>query len=171
LETQVNAELRNVIERTVKALSLRPSVGQGTAVTRVRLTDGVACSIEDGRWKLTADLSEKGGGTASGPDPGVFGRAALGSCLAIGYAMWAARAGISLRSLEVEVQADYDARGQYGVDGVRAGYREIRYVVKVSSDAPEGEILRMLDEADAHSPYLDVFTHAQAVRREVRLEK
>jgi uncharacterized OsmC-like protein len=165
----VEQELKTVIERTVKALSLRPSLGQGTAITRVRLTEGLACAIEDGPWRLTADLAAKHGGAGTGPNPGVLGRAALGSCLAIGYVMWAARFGVEFTSLEVEVQADYDSRGQYAVDGVPPGYSEIRYVVKVSADAPESEILRVLDEADAHSPYLDLFTNAQSVHREVHL--
>jgi uncharacterized OsmC-like protein len=165
----VEQQLKTVIDRTVKALSLRPSIGQGTAVTRVRLTEGLACAIEDGPWRLTADISPKHGGSDAGPNPGVLGRAALGSCLAIGYAMWAARLGVEITALEVEVQADYDARGQYGVDGVPPGYTEIRYVVTVSADATESDILRVLDEADAHSPYLDLFTNAQSVRRELRM--
>jgi hypothetical protein len=76
---------------------------QGTAVTRVRLVDGLACEIEEGAWKLVADMSPKSGGEGKGPNPGILGRGALGSCLAIGYAMWAARLGVPLTSLEVEV--------------------------------------------------------------------
>src|SRR5437868_435627 len=84
-------QIKAVLDRNAKALELRPSVGQGTAVTRVRLIDGLACRIEEGQWSLTADMSTKSGGANSGPNPGVLGRASLGSCLAIGYAMWAAR--------------------------------------------------------------------------------
>jgi uncharacterized OsmC-like protein len=84
-------EIRTAIERNVKAVTLRPAIGQGTAVTRVRLRDGLASDIQHGPWSLVAGTTEKYGGTNEGPNPGVLGRAALGSCLAIGYAMWAAR--------------------------------------------------------------------------------
>lgn len=162
-------EIKAKFERNRKALQLRPSIGQGTAVTRVRLIEGLTCEIEEGSWKLTADMGEKSGGANRGPNPGILGRAALGSCLAIGYAMWAAKLDVPYSSLEVEVQADYDSRGGHGVDDVEPGYAQIRYVVTIESDAPESEILDMLDQADAHSDFWYVFARAQELRRDVRI--
>jgi uncharacterized OsmC-like protein len=162
--------IKAAIERSVKAVSLRPSVGQGTAVTRVRLTEGLRCDIREGAWTLSAGMTEKYGGDGLAPNPGVLGRAALGSCLAIGYAMWAARLGVPLTSLEVEIQADYDVRGELGVSlDVRPGYTSIRYVVSVSSDAPEADIMRVLDTADQCSSWRDNIAHPVDLRREVRL--
>lgn len=154
--------------RNRKAAGLRPSVGQGTAVTRVRMRDGLTAEVEDGRWKLTVGMSEKSGGAGAGPDPGVFGRTALGSCLAIGYVMWAAEAGVPVESVEVEVQADYDVRGEYDLDeSIRAVYPQVRYVVSISSPASEDDVLRVLDRADRCSPWLQMFAPSD-VRREVR---
>jgi uncharacterized OsmC-like protein len=95
----------------------------------------------------------------------MFGRGALGVCLAVGYAMWAARMGVSIQGIEVEVEADYDARGFYGVAEVAPGYSEVRYHVTVESSAPEEEIARVLDQADAHSPWLDVYRKPQNLKR------
>lgn len=156
-------------ERNRRAVSLRPSIGQGTAVTRVTLRDGLACDVRDGKWELKAGMSPKSGGIGEGPDPGVLGRGALGSCLAVGYGLWAAKAGLPLTSLEVEIQADYDVRGEYGLDGVTPGYEQIRYVVTVESEASEEDVRRVLDEADAYSPYLRLFRDPQDVRRELRI--
>src|SRR3972149_4185870 len=71
--------LKTALERNIKAIELRPSIGRGTAVTKVRIRDGCTAEIEDGGWKLIADESGKDGGNGEGPDPGVYGRAALGS--------------------------------------------------------------------------------------------
>ena len=163
------APIGTTFERNRRAVSLRPSVGQGTAVTRVTLRDGLACDIRDGKWELTTGMGPKSGGAGEGPDPGVLGRGALGSCLAVGYALWAAKAGLPLTSLEVEIQADYDVRGEYGLDGVTPGYEQIRYVVTIESEAPEDEVSRVVDEADAYSPYLNLFRSAQDVRRDLRI--
>jgi uncharacterized OsmC-like protein len=114
-------------------------------------------------------MPEQAGGGGSAPTPGVLGRAALGSCLAIAYMMYAAKLGVPIAGLEVEIQADYDDGALFGVAAVPAGYSEVRYVVTVESDAPEADILRVLDESDAHDPYLDVFRRAQPCRREVRI--
>lgn len=163
-------EIKTALERNVKAVSLRPSVGQGTALTRVRLGTDLCCEIEEGSWKLKAGMTEKYGGDGSAPNPGVLGRAAIGSCLAIGYAMWAARLQVPLTSLEVEIQADYDVRGELGAsDDVRPGYGEIRYIVKVESDAPAEDVEKMLEIAERRSSWLDVVGNATPMRREVHI--
>lgn len=164
------SEIKHAIERNVKAVSLRPSVGRSTAVTRVRLKGGLRCEVEDGEWKISVGMSTKYGGDGEAPNPGVLGRGALGSCLAVGYAMWAARMGVELTSLEVEVQADYDVRGELGVSpDVRPGYGAIRYVVTVSSPASEEDVMRVLDTADRCSSWVDNIANAVPVAREVRV--
>lgn len=161
--------IRTAFERSVRALSLRPGRGRGTAVTRVRLGEGLTCEVEDGPWRLVVSMPEKVGGAGAGPNPGVVGRAALGSCLAVGYRMWAARRGVPLRSLTVEVEADYDVRGELGVDrDVSPAYSEIRLVVSVESEASESRIEEVLAEAEAHSPYWRMFERPTRIVRRLR---
>ena len=163
-------QIRISLDRKAQEIALRPSVGQGTATTRVTLKPGLECDIEEGTWKLTAGMGEMMGGNNAGPNPGILGRGALGSCLAIGYAMWAARLGVPIDALEVEVQADYDSRGELGIaDDVSPGYVQVRYRVMVTSPAPEPDVQRVLDIADKYSPYRDVYARPQDVRREATI--
>ena len=162
-------KIKTAFERNAEALAIRPGIGQGTAVTRVRVQQDMTCEIEDGPWKLVADMAGKHGGNNEGPNPGVYGRAALGSCLAIGYIRWAAKLGVPLTGVEVEVQADYDARGEYAIADIPADYTEIRYVVSIESPAGEEQILQVLDQADAHSSFYDIFARPQKLKREVRI--
>lgn len=161
--------IRRAFERCVKALSLRPWLGRATAVSRTRVREGLVCDIEDGKWKLTADFSARLGGGETAPNPGVFGRAALGSCLAIGYMIRAAKYNVPISSLEVEVEADYDTGALLGTSATPPGYREVRYVVTIESEASDADVRRVIDEADEHSPYLHIFMRPQAVRRSVRI--
>ena len=162
--------IRTAIERNVKAVSLRPSVGQGTAITKVTWREGLTCDVEEGPWKLVVGMTEKYGGSNAGPNPGVYGRTAVGSCLAIGYMMWASRLEIPVRSLEVEVQADYDVRGELGVENsVRPGYTRMRYIVTIDSDAPEADVMRLLDTAERYSSWLDDIVNPVPMEREVRM--
>jgi uncharacterized OsmC-like protein len=160
--------IRKAFERCVKALSLRPLLGWPTSVSRTRIRQGLKCEIEEGAWKLTTDLPPRLGGTGSAPTPGVFGRAALGSCLAVGYMQHAAKLRVPIASVEVEVQADYDSQALFAV-GKAPGYREVRYTVTVESSAPAEDVHRVIDEGDAHSPYLRVLVHPQPCRRTVRI--
>jgi len=76
---------------------------------------------------------------------------------------------IPITNLEVEVQADYDDGALLGTSNVAPGYLEVRYTITIESDAPEEDILRMIEDADQHSPYLDVFSRGQKCKREVHI--
>ena len=162
-------KIKLAVERNTKALSLKPSLGLGTGVSKTRIKNGLTCEIEEGSWKFLADMPESVGGNAQGPTPGVYGRAALGSCLAIGYMMMAAKMNIPVLSLEVEVQADYDDGALLGTADVAPGYAEVRYLVTIESEAAEEDILTMINDADHHSPYLDVFSRGQNCKRDVHI--
>jgi uncharacterized OsmC-like protein len=155
-------ELKTALERNARALELRPAIGKGTGKT---LKPGLKCEIEEGPWRLTAGVSESSGGTNTGPDPGTFGRVALGSCLAMNYANWAAKLDVPIEGVEVEVAGDYDVRDFYGLAELPPGYLEVRYRVKIETDAPEELIRKVLDEADAHCPWFGVFCRPQNLKR------
>lgn len=161
--------IKSAFERSAKAISLRPSIGKGTGISRSRLVNGLRCEVSDGKWSFASDMPESVGGDASAPTPGVYGRAALGSCLAMAYALYAAKLGIPCNAIEVEVQADFDDGAIFGVSDSPAGYLEVRYKVTIESSAPEHEIMRVIDEGDKHSPYLDVFNRAQKCIRNVNI--
>ena len=161
--------IKVAVNRSTKALALKPSLGLGTGVSKTRITDGLTCEITEGKYKLVADMPGQVGGNAAGPTPGVYGRAALGSCLAIGYMMKASAMNIKIDSLEVEVQADYDDGALFGTSDAYPGYLEIRYTVNIESDASEDDIMKMLELADKQSPYLDVFSRGQKCIRNVQI--
>lgn len=165
-----SSPIRTALERNVRAVTLRPSIGQGTKATKVRLRPGLACDVEDGDWRFIVGMPDEYGGSNAGPNPGVYGRAALGSCLAIGYGMWAARLGVPIDELEVEVQGDFDARGELGMsDDVPPGYLAMRYIVTVKSSASEADVMRVLDIADKYSSWRDDITRPVPLTREVRV--
>lgn len=164
-------KIRTAMERCRKAFTLKPSMGRDTAVSKARIVNGLTCEITEGKWKFSADMPEGIGGNNTAPTPGVYGRAALGSCLAIGYMMKAAESGIPVKSLEVEVQADYDdgALLSTAEKNIPPGYLEVRYTITIESDAPVEKIMQVLDDGDEHSPYLDVFSRAQKCVRKINI--
>src|SRR5690348_7415054 len=162
--------IREIAERNVGLLALKPSRGRLTCTTRARLIEGLRCEIEEGQWKLAADMPTKAGGENTAPTPGVLGRAALASCLVIGVATWAARLGVAVGCLEVAVEADFDARGELGVgDGVPPGYSEVRYVISIESQAAKHELGELFGLVERHSPYLDIFGRAMPLKGVWRL--
>ena len=167
---QVNEKVKSGYTRITETLSKRPSFGHATVISKATIKNGLTCEIREGEWTMTADMPEQVGGNAVGPAPGVFGRAALGSCLAIGYMIWAAAMDIPIAGIEVEVQADYDNGILFGTtQNVPSGYTEIRYTVTIDSDAPDETIMNILDEADSKSPWLGNFQNTHVCHREVNI--
>jgi uncharacterized OsmC-like protein len=163
-------DLKSTMERNIKAIKLRPGVGQGTATTTVRIRSGLTADIEDGPWKMVADEGADLGGAGLGPDPGVFTRAGLASCLAIGYVMWASVMDVPLDSVEVRVEADYDARGGFGVDdSLPPGWAAVRYAAKISSPGPESRVRELIEYADRHSSVLDIIRRAIPVTGDIKI--
>jgi uncharacterized OsmC-like protein len=167
-ETQ---KIKTAIERTKKALQLKPSLGKGTGISKAKIIDGLRCEIQEGNWKIYADMPEGAGGKGSAPTPGVYGRAALGACLAIGYMMKAAEADIVVSNLSVEVEADFDDGALFGTTDkiIPPGYLAVRYSIHIESDEPEEKIMQVINDGDTHSPYLDIFTRAQKCIRKVNI--
>jgi len=165
-------DLKSIFEGAIAALRRDPTAGVGTAVTTVRIRSGLTCDVEDGAWKLVGDEMPGDGGAGLGPDPGVFGRAALGTCLAMGYVLWAAHLGVPLAGVEVVVETDYDAHGMVGVDdAVGPGWTGIRYRTRISSPAPEERVRELVETADRYSAILDDFRKPHSITRELIIER
>lgn len=166
---QEQEDIKVKFDRTYKVLKLKPKMGHGTGVSKTRIVKGLSCETTEGDWVFRTDMPTGVGGSATASSPGALGRAALGSCLAISYMMWASKMDLIIDKLEVEVQADYDDGGLFDTIDVPAGYLEVRYIVRIQSPASQEEIEKVLNMADKHSPYLDVFSRAQSCVRKIEI--
>ena len=162
--------IRDAFSRMQHVFSKRPAVAHATATMRARIIDGLHCEAREGDFVLSLDLPVDAGGTDAGATPGVHGRAALASCLAMSYSIELARAGIEARSIEVEVQVDYDNRGLVGMDNIRPGYLSVQHTLYLDADAPLDQLRSALDKAQRNSPYLDIFSNAQPMSGHVVFE-
>jgi uncharacterized OsmC-like protein len=161
--------LQAALARAENAFAKRPGLAQQDKLTTASVHEGTLCEVAEDAWKFVVDMPETLGGTAKGPTPGTYVRSGLAACLAIGYSMRAALLGVPLRRVQVELRADTDLRGIFCGMATVPTYNGITYVVTVVSDAPEADIVRVLDESDARSPYVDVFRTPQSLRRETRI--
>jgi uncharacterized OsmC-like protein len=124
------------------------------------------CETPIRKHPLVIDEPKRLGGSDEGPSPVELALAALASCQAITYRVWAHRMGIALERVHVEASGDIDLRGFFGTEeGVRSGYGALR--VRVVCEGPEpAERYRELAEAvDRHCPLLDMYTTPVPVER------
>lgn len=92
------------------------------------------------------DMGPAMGGEATAPSPGFFAKAGLVGCLAIATKMTAARAGLNVRSVHVDVETDSDALAIFGMGGGNAAPLDTRIMIAIDSDEPDARINALVDQ-------------------------
>jgi uncharacterized OsmC-like protein len=92
------------------------------------------------------------GGTDTAPNPVEQLLAALGNCLAVGYAANATAAGIELHDLSIALEGDLDLHTFLGLTDGHAGFSAIRVRVALDADAPPDELAELHRRVTSTSP-------------------
>jgi uncharacterized OsmC-like protein len=156
-------QIRTALGRTRRAIELRPGIALGTMKTTTRLEDGVKCVSRNGDWSFEIDEPGSVGGDNSAPSPGVYGLGALTGCIAMAVKNQAVLSNVSVTAIEVDVEADYDDRGMFDMDGVPPGFTEFRLFINVDSTAPHEQISEIVETALKTDTWFAVFTNSQKI--------
>ncbi len=162
--------IKESIEGAVEYLTDHPDEARSTdSVATAVLDEGLRFRVSGpGGEAVTTDMPSAVGG-GGGTSPGWLFRAAVASCAASLVAMEAARDGIALGSLSVEVDGESDDRGILGMDSdTPAGPLSLAIRVSAMADgadpaALEAAIRRGVDRC----PVVDAVRRAVDVRLEV----
>lgn len=166
-----DSRIRTSQEQVIARLLGDPGAARSTIASRGRVEEGLACTITQGRFSAVADLGRGMGGDAAGPSPGFFARAGIVGCVAIATKMAAARAGLVLRSVEVEVETDFDDLALFGLGPSRAAPSETRVRICIDSDEDEERLRSLIALVLEMDPWFLALRDAQAVRAEVALAR
>jgi uncharacterized OsmC-like protein len=138
---------------------------------RARVESGLVVTVTGpGGESMTTDMPAGIGGTAIAPSPGWFLRAAAASCVASLIAIRAAATGVTLGSVEVEVDSESDDRGILGLGPtIPAGALSTRVVVSIDAPGVDRKIVEDLAAwAVEHCPVTDTIARAVPIALEVR---
>jgi uncharacterized OsmC-like protein len=159
----VQASARDdTLRRIVDATAVKLDADPGRAVVRYRAAgtggEGVRAEITMGRHRLVVDEPPSVGGRDAAASPVEHALAALLSCQVVSYRLWAARLGIPLDDIAIDVEGDLDVRGFFGLDdGVRPGFGDVRVTVTLSGPAEPERYRELAAAVDEHCPVLDLF--------------
>lgn len=150
-----NLAAREPLERAKRLFLEKPVVAKkanttATAVWRNGLTCDVAGPAAEG---ATTDMPQAMGGNGAGSNPGWLLRAGIASCAATAIAMRAALQGIALKTLEVKVDSESDARGLVGIPDVSTALGNLRMSIRIGADgADETQLRELAAWGEANSP-------------------
>jgi uncharacterized OsmC-like protein len=159
-----DAALAGIVTATAEAAAADPTKARALFRATGSAGDGVRTDMRIGNHEVTVDEPPALGGIDAAPNPVEFALASLLSCQVVTYRFWAAKLGIPVTDVAVEVEGDLDVRGFFGLDDtVRPGLGEIRLVVRLTGPAPDSEYQRLKAAVDEHCPVLDLFRNPTPV--------
>ena len=103
-------------------------------------------------------------GQDRGPTPIEFLLHGLAACITAGIGNIAAVRGVTLTSVESQVEGDIDLQGILGLSNtVRNGYERIRINFTIAGDAPPEKLREIVEQSRARSAVFDVLTNGVPV--------
>jgi uncharacterized OsmC-like protein len=158
------ADIRQSIENAVRYLAEHPDEARYTdSYARATLDESLRVKVEGPRGEhIVTDMPGAVGGRAEEPSPGWLFRAAIASCVASTIAMEAAREGVGLPSLQVEVDSESDDRGMLGMDEtVPAGPLTTSIRIRARAHGVEdGHLHAILERGAGRCPVCDATKRA-----------
>jgi len=114
---------------------------------------------------VIVDQPKAGGGEDDGPNPLEYLLFSLGGCIATVSRFVSRRRRVRIRGLEVKIEGDINTDYLLGkTDEGRAGFREIRVMVKLDADLSDEEKREFLEEVDRRCPISDNLSHMTPVK-------
>ncbi|HLS88562.1 MAG TPA: OsmC family protein [Sphingobacteriaceae bacterium] len=154
----------------VRKVEEEPATGNVTFRTVTGWKGGAATETRARDYVLQADEPDELGGGDSGPNPVELLLAGVATCFVAGLTTRAARRGIDFKQLEVITEGDLDLRGYLGLDPqVRPGFANLRYTVRIESDADPEVLNQLIAEAHEHSPMVESIANGVRVERAVEI--
>jgi uncharacterized OsmC-like protein len=158
-----------LVQATKTALLSDPAQAQAKFEAHHSLVGPCEVTVNVGSGhKFTVDEPEAIGGGNVAANPAEYALAALGSCQAITYQVWAAQLGVKLDKVSIDIDGDIDLRGFLGIDDrIRAGFNAVRIRVSLGGPEPAARYEELAAAVDAHCPILDLFRNPVPVERKL----
>ena len=166
-----NEEIRTAQSKIREAFATRPDSALSTSHASAEVGDGLKCVFKQGTETAVMDLPEVMGGTNQGPTPGFHARAAVSGCVAIGIKMEAANQGISIDSIHVGIEMDFDDSAALGMGSNSAAPLATRLEIKVTTDHEESDIQALVEQVLEKDTFFLALRDAQAVTAEIVLDR
>lgn len=174
MTTELNGWSVEAMTEAVESVREKPEAGVLTWRSKVAWDGGFGLDVRTlgieqmgetmpRRFTMRGDHPPELLGRNTGPTAIETLLAALGACMTGTFAAQATARGVELRHLELQVEADLDLSGFFGLRPVSPAVSGVRIVYDVDTDASPEMLDEILEAAKALSPVYNTVTSAVAV--------
>jgi len=152
--TTLNAVQIDAVAGLAAKIQESPEVADSTWSTKVTWEGGFRSSSRVREFDaVPSDEPSSLGGSDTAANPVEQLLAALGNCLAVGYAANATAAGIAIEKLTIDIEGDINLKTFLGLDPIgNAGYEGVRVSVDLQSDADTDQLTALHQTVIGTSP-------------------
>lgn len=130
----------------------------------------VASTLRAGRHEFAVDEPAALAGDDLAASPVEVALGALISCQVVVYRLYAHALGIQVDDIDVTAEGDLDAARLFGKDeSVRAGFGDVRLLVRLTGPESAERYEELRAAVDAHCPVLDLFQNPTPVTTRVEV--
>lgn len=130
----------------------------------------VATAIRAGRHEFAVDEPAALAGDDIAASPVEVALGALISCQVVVYRLYAHALGVQVDDIDVTADGDLDAARLFGKDeSVRAGFGDVRLLVRLTGPETAERYEELRAAVDAHCPVLDLFRNPTPVTTRVEV--
>lgn len=168
---------RDKLRANYDDLVVRLAADDATGIVRPSVTTRLVGDVTvestftqyDREFRFVSDEAVSRGGREAGPSPMRYFLSGLAFCLQGWYAKGSAAVDCELDGLELELRTWMDMRGEHAFADVPPHPQWIVAEVRVTSPAPAGRVLAMIDWGDARCPLASLVRRAIPVHQRVIL--
>lgn len=146
-------------------ISIHPANAALTYKVSGQACGSVATRLQAGKHVFHIDEPVGLAGDDVAASPVEIALGAFIACQIVVYRLYAQNLGITIETIEAEVEGDLDVRGLFGIDQrVRPGFSEIRLTTRVTGPESDERYAQLQKVVDESCPVLDLFANPTPVR-------
>lgn len=120
-----------------------------------------------GNSQVIGDEPVRYGGEGMGVTPQGLLLTAVGHCLAATYIGGLSAARINVESLRLHVSGRVNFRAAYAIEPSNPGFEDIKVIVEIQTDAPQEEVILLLNKLERTAPIPDTIMRPVPVNVEI----
>jgi len=161
----MNADELRALQAPIKErYKKEPTAALITLRAQGRIGEGIACRVDTGKALIEAGLHPATGGSGLQACSGDMLLEALVACAGVTLKAVATALGIQLNDARLTAEGDLDVRGTLGVaKDAPVGFREIRLKFDLDSDAPAGQLKKLLELTERYCVVMQTIRNAPPV--------
>jgi len=141
-----------------------------TYKAQTKWIEGFKTETEVRKFKVGIDEPLELKGTNTAPNPVEMILTAVGGCVAVTYRAYARKFGIEIEDLIIDLEGDTVRGGWTDKEGrERSGFKQIRYEVKIKTNAPEEKVLQLHKLVKEKCSVSDMLIYPTEVKGSVKI--